>query len=79
MEAIKSFRAMPERVPLSTRNESEPMPKIDPPGNPNGWGDPTPIVLAILLLVFLGAWVGTLDQPSALTIQQCRELLGQQQ
>lgn len=54
------------------------MAKIEPPGNPNGWGDPTPIVLVILLLVFFGAWVGTLDQPSALTIQQCRELLGQQ-
>lgn len=53
------------------------MGKIEPPGNPDGWGDPSPIVLVILLMIFLGAWVGDARRPisQSLTIEQCRELL----
>jgi len=55
------------------------MAKIEPPGNPNGWGDPSPIVMVILLLIFFGAWIGNMNQPSALTIQRCQEILRQGQ
>lgn len=49
------------------------MAKIEPPGNPEGWGDPGPIVLVILLLIFLGTWVGGFNRP--LSVEQCREFL----
>ncbi len=46
---------------------------IPPLGNEKGWGDPTPIVLAILLLIFLGAWIkGASRSPS---VQECLDLL----
>lgn len=51
------------------------MAKIEPPGNPDGWGNPAPIVMIILLLIFFGAWIGNMRQPTNLTIRQCEELL----
>jgi hypothetical protein len=45
---------------------------IEPPGNPKGWGDPSPIVLIVLLLVFLGAWLSSTSTP--ITLRQCQEL-----
>jgi len=46
---------------------------IEPPGNPKGWGDPAPIVMIVLLMVFFGAWIDNLNRP--LSVQQCQEIL----
>jgi hypothetical protein len=49
------------------------MSTLEPPGNPKGWGDPAPIAMIVLLMVFFGAWIDQLDQP--LSVQQCQEIL----
>ncbi|BAU42011.1 MULTISPECIES: hypothetical protein [Cyanophyceae] len=52
------------------------MSKIEPPGNPDGWGDPSPIVLIILLMLFFGSWIGsTINRPT--TLEECRQILQQ--
>ncbi|MBD2463256.1 hypothetical protein H6G89_19665 [Oscillatoria sp. FACHB-1407] len=44
------------------------------PGNPKGWGDPAPIVLAVLLLVIAGAAVDNFTNVIA-ERDRCEELL----
>jgi hypothetical protein len=46
------------------------------PGNPKGWGDPGPLVLAIILLVILGAALGSYGNFAAQQ-QRCQQLLQQ--
>ncbi len=49
------------------------MSTLEPPGNPKGWGDPAPIAMIVLLMVFFGAWIDQLNRP--LSVQQCQEIL----
>ncbi len=49
---------------------------IEPPGNPKGWGDPGPIVMFILFMIFLGAWVDNLSRTAQANEAYCRDLLG---
>ncbi|MGG6296113.1 hypothetical protein ACQ4M4_17130 [Leptolyngbya sp. AN02str] len=66
----------PSRQAIATCSIRHLMAKIEPPGNPDGWGDPSPIVFIILILIFFGAWIGNMNRTPIATIEYCRELLG---